>query len=103
MRVGADQVPQPAKASRLVLVIMAVVFAALRTVVMRPVKVVAALMLMLMAVVMTMARAVRLAHGFILRDEMRFRTSTITRTAHLRSERNTPPSKPLHDNSKKRW
>jgi len=86
-------VPQPAKTSRLVLMIRAmitvVVCAVLRTVVMRPVGMVATLMAV--PVVVTAARAVRLAHASILRDEIRFRTSTTTRTAHLRNERNNHP------------
>ena len=67
---------------------------------------------MLMAVTVPVGRAGHLIHASIVRDELRFRTSTITRDAHMRNERNnmlvpgsnSPPfAAPLQsDNSKKR-
>jgi len=41
-----------------------------------------------MAVTVPVGRAGDLTHATIVRDELRFRTSTITRYAHMRNERN---------------
>jgi hypothetical protein len=85
-------------------------------------------MVMIAAIVMTVLMGFAVLHASIVRDEMRFRTSTITRYAHMRNERNNmspsgsdsphrnahgrrprsahppirPPTHPYRDNSKKR-
>jgi hypothetical protein len=46
------------------------------------------LVLVAMPVTVAVARAGHFLHAFILREEIRFRTSTTTRNAHMRNERN---------------
>jgi hypothetical protein len=85
--VRAEPVPQPAKAPRLVLMIMRMVVGVALKVIPMP-EMVAVMVAALM--IMPVARAGRLAHAAIVRDEMRFRTSTVTRNAHLPKGRNYP-------------
>jgi len=50
------------------------------------------IILVAMPVTVAVARAGHFIHAFILREEIRFRTSTITRNAHVRNARNNVPN-----------
>ena len=108
MRVRAEHVQHPVKNPRPVLmpvrltvlmtVLMPVLMTLVATVLMTLVVpvlmtlvvpvVMAALLPVAMLVLVPVARAGHRIHASILRDEMRFRTSTITRYAHMRNKRN---------------